>query len=288
MSFTGKGTPTSDKKLTLAKATSLNPNAAEFVPFALRSPSGSTSSTDAAKLSNSTTTLGKAVLDRSESSVSNNSDDEAHQYWRRQLPDDITPDFNFVGEEDSHGVSSLPFSRLSISDVNEASIFPASTGSGFMLKDQQEFSPRVNGTSFAEKTGYPITSFNEDASPTSFHLPAKPWDKPSLTNDQPFGNIREGPHYNGNSGNSFFADMTNEQPFFEADVNPLEFLASQFPGFAAESVAEVYYANGGDLNLTIEMLTQLEVWFTFLILMDTVAYNCIYFKKAIAFLIFKT
>ncbi|KAJ8527096.1 hypothetical protein K7X08_029573 [Anisodus acutangulus] len=261
MSLSGKGTPTSDKKLTLAKATSLNPNAAEFVPFALRSPSGSSSSTDASKFANSTTTLGKAVLDRSESSVSNNSDDEAHQYWRRQLPDDITPDFNVMGEDDSHGISSLPFSRLSITDVNEASIFPASTGSGFMLKDQQELlSPsRINGTSFVEKTGYPITSFGKDASPTSFHLPTKPWDKPSLNNDQSFANIREGPHYNGNSGNSFFADMMNEQPFFEADVNPLEFLASQIPGFAAESLAEVYYANGGDLNLTIEMLTQLEL-----------------------------
>ncbi|XP_049415306.1 polyadenylate-binding protein-interacting protein 7 [Solanum stenotomum] len=260
MSLSGKGTPTSDKKLTLAKATSLNPNAAEFVPFALRSPSGSTSSTDASKFANSTTTLGKAVLDRSESSASNNSDDEAHQYWRRQLPDDITPDFNVMGEDDSHGISSLPFSRLSVTDVNEASLFPASTGSSFMLKDQQELSPsRINGNSFVEKTGYPITSFGEDASSTSFHLPSKPWDKPSLTNDQPFANIREGPHYNGNSGNSFFADMMNEQPFFEADVNPLEFLASQFPGFAAESLGEVYYANGGDLNLTIEMLTQLEL-----------------------------
>ncbi|XP_060208619.1 polyadenylate-binding protein-interacting protein 7 [Lycium barbarum] len=261
MSLSGKGTPTSDKKLTLAKATSLNPNAAEFVPFALRSPSGSTSSPDAPKFANSTTTLGKCVLDRSESSVSNNSDDEAHQYWRHQLPDDITPDFNVMGEDDSHGISGLPFSRLSITDVNEASVFPASTGSGFMLKDQQELlSPsRINKTSFVEKTGYPITSFGNDASPTSFHMPTKPWDKPSLNNDQPFANIREGPHYNGNTGNSFFADMMNEQSFFEADVNPLEFLASQFPGFAAESLAEVYYANGGDLNLTIEMLTQLEL-----------------------------
>ncbi|KAF3662988.1 Polyadenylate-binding protein-interacting protein 7 [Capsicum annuum] len=260
MSLSGKGTPTCDKKLTLAKATSLNPNAAEFVPFALRSPSGSTSSTDASKFANSTITLGKAVLDRSESSASNNSDDEAHQYWRRQLPDDITPDFNVMGEEDSHGISSLPFSRLSATDVNEASVFPASTGSGFMLKDQQELSPNcINGTSFVEKTGYPVKSFGEDASSASFHLLSKPWDKPSLTNDQPFANIREGPHYNGNSGNSFFADMMNEQPFFEADINPLEFLSSQFPGFAAESLAEVYYANGGDLNLTIEMLTQLEL-----------------------------
>lgn len=272
MSLSGKGTPTSDKKPTLTKATSLNPNAAEFVPFALRSPSGSTSSTDASKFANSTTILGKAVLDRSESSASNNSDDEAHQYWRRQLPDDITPDFNVMGEDDPHGISTLPFSRLSVTDVNEASIFPASTGSGFLLKDQQELSPsHINGTSFVEKTVYP-TSFGEDASSTSFHLPSKPWDKPSLTHDQPFANIREGPHYNGNSGNSFFADMMKEQPFFEADLNPLEFLASQFPGFAAESLAEVYYANGGDLNLTIEMLTQLEVWFIFLISMDTVIF----------------
>ncbi|CAN4076735.1 unnamed protein product [Withania somnifera] len=164
-----------------------------------------------------------------------------------------------MGEDDSHEISSLPFSRLSVTDVNEASIFPTSSGGGFMLQDHQELSPsRVNGTRFVEKTGYPITSFGEDASSTSFHLPSKPWDKPSLTNDQPFANIREGPHYNGNSGNNF-ADMMNEQPFFEADVNPLEFLASQFPGFAAESLAEVYYANAGDLNLTIEMLTQLEV-----------------------------
>ncbi|GFP91417.1 polyadenylate-binding protein-interacting protein 7 [Phtheirospermum japonicum] len=43
------------------------------------------------------------------------------------------------------------------------------------------------------------------------------------------------------------------------DVSPLEFLASQFPGFAAESLTEVYFASGGDLNLTIEMLTQLEL-----------------------------
>ncbi|CAN4123913.1 unnamed protein product [Withania somnifera] len=165
-----------------------------------------------------------------------------------------------MGEDDSHGINSFPFSRLSVTDVNESPIFPASTGSGFMLKDQPELSPsRINGTSFVEKTGYPITSFGEDASSTSFHLPSKPWDKPSLTNDQPFANIREGPHHNGNSGNSFFADMTNEQLFFEADVNPLEFLASQFPGFAAESLAEVYYANAGDLNLTIEMLNQLEL-----------------------------
>ena len=45
----------------------------------------------------------------------------------------------------------------------------------------------------------------------------------------------------------------------DTNLNPLEFLASLFPGFAAESLAEVYFANGCDLHMTIEMLTQLEL-----------------------------
>ncbi|KAF9596089.1 hypothetical protein IFM89_007142 [Coptis chinensis] len=45
----------------------------------------------------------------------------------------------------------------------------------------------------------------------------------------------------------------------DSKISTVEFLASQFPGFAAESLVEVYYANGCDLNLTIEMLTQLEL-----------------------------
>ncbi|EPS58837.1 hypothetical protein M569_15978, partial [Genlisea aurea] len=39
---------------------------------------------------------------------------------------------------------------------------------------------------------------------------------------------------------------------------PLEFLASRFPGFAVESLAQVYFLNGGDVNLTVEMLNQFE------------------------------
>lgn len=45
----------------------------------------------------------------------------------------------------------------------------------------------------------------------------------------------------------------------DASFNTMEFLTYQFPGFAAESLADVYYANGCDLSLTIEMLTQLEL-----------------------------
>ncbi|XP_059662062.1 polyadenylate-binding protein-interacting protein 7 [Cornus florida] len=265
MSLSNKGAPINDKKLSATgKATNLNPNAAEFVPFALRSPSGSSSTVDGASrfATSGTGTLGKSVLDRSESSVSNNSDEEAHQYWRRQLPDDITPDFKVMGEDESQGTNSLPFSSLSLHDGSESLRFSASTGSGFMLNEQQElYTHRINGNSYAEKTRFPVSSYVEDSSSASFlDLPTKPWDKQIVNNDQLLTGVREGHPYNGKSRNSFINDMLNEKSLVESmDVNPLEFLASQFPGFAAESLTEVYFANGGDLNLTIEMLTQLEL-----------------------------
>ncbi|KAK8547330.1 hypothetical protein V6N13_098042 [Hibiscus sabdariffa] len=99
MSLSKKGTQISETKLnTPSKVTTLNPNAAEFVPFSLRSPSSSGSIRAAAATATfaNSGSLGKSALDRSGSSVSNNSDDEAHQFWRHQLPDDITPDFKFV------------------------------------------------------------------------------------------------------------------------------------------------------------------------------------------------
>ncbi|KAL7165681.1 hypothetical protein ACSBR2_036543 [Camellia fascicularis] len=260
MSLSNKGAPTNDKKLsTPGKVTSLNPNAAEFVPFALRSSSGSTSTADVSTgLGVSVSgTLGKAVLDRSESSISNNSDEEAHQYWRHQLPDDITPDFKVMGEYESQGINNIPFSTLSLQDGNETLRFSTSMGSGFMLKEQHELSSHgINGNSF-ENMRYSVPSYSEDASSANFlHFPNKPWDKPIVSNDQLISNVREGPLYNDNSRQG----MLNEQEMAEnMEINPLEFLASQFPGFAAESLAEVYFANGGDLNLTIEMLTQLEL-----------------------------
>ncbi|KAK3027513.1 hypothetical protein RJ639_040228 [Escallonia herrerae] len=266
MSLPNKGTPISDKQLSATgKLTALNPNAAEFIPFALRTSPGSTSAGDALSrfTTSDTATLGKAVLDRSESSASNNSDEEAHQYWRRQLPDDITPDFKVMGEDDSLGFTSLPVSSLTLNDVSRTSRFPGSTGSGFLLKEQHDLSPhRINGgSSFSEKLRYPVSSYGEDLSSASFHhLHAKPWDKQIVSNDQLLTVVREGPPYSGNLGNGFLNDIINEQQMLESsDVNPLEFLASQFPGFAAESLAEVFFANGGDLNLTIEMLTQLEL-----------------------------
>lgn len=260
MYLSGKGATSGDKKLLAPKPT-LNPNATEFVPFALRSPVAGTNGADASSkfVMPAASAPGKGILDRSESSVSNNSDDEAQQYWRNQLPDDITPDFKVMGIDDAQGVNNLSFSSLSLTDNNEGSRYSASIGGGFMLKEQQGLSPRpANGNSHAEQLRYPVSSYGEYLSPTGFHSSlAKPWDQQIVGNDQLLA--REGTD-GGNSRHGLLADMSNEQFLIDnTDVSPLEFLASQFPGFAAESLAEVYFANAGDLNLTIEMLTQLEV-----------------------------
>ncbi|KAI7734631.1 hypothetical protein M8C21_023273 [Ambrosia artemisiifolia] len=238
MSLLNRGASSIDKTLsTTGKAKSLNPDAAEFVPFALRSSSGNTSAADTSSSFNifGASTPGKSILNRIESSVSNNSDDETHQFWRDQLPDDITPDFNAVGEEESQGINTIPFSNLSIADVNGTSRLPAPTGGVLLSKKQHVLSPSA-------------PSFQRTAS--------KPWD---MVGDPLLTGIIDEPHYNGDPAQGYLDDLFNEQQMEATDVNSLEFLASQFPGFAAESLAEVYYANGCDVNLTIEMLMQLEL-----------------------------
>ncbi|KAH6826343.1 CTC-interacting domain 7 [Perilla frutescens var. hirtella] len=252
MSLSAKGASLGNKKFS-AEAT-LNPNAAEFVPSALRSQAANVRIPDT---SSKYVTSGKSVLDRSESSASNNSnsEEEAQQYWSHQLPDDITPDFKVTGMENE--INRVAFSNLSLNDVNEASRYTSPTNSGFMLKEQQAFSLHPMdgiGNSRAEKLRYPVSSYGESFQ-TSL---AKPWDKQISGSDQLLA--RERNPYNGNSSQTFPTDMSNEQLLLDnADMCRLEFLASQFPSFAAECIAEAYVTNGGDLNLTIRMLTQLEL-----------------------------
>lgn len=267
MSLIQKGSQSETKLSSPNKATTLNPNAAEFVPSALRSlPSGSTSSVDVTARFPTAGALGKAVLDRSESSVSNNSDDEVHQFWRCQLPDDITPDFKVMGEDESQGLNNLSLAGLSIHDDHEVARFPSSNGSRYMLNEQQELSQvHLNGNSFADKLRFSNSAYREDPSSANFlNTLAKPWNMQIGSTNQHFGSGREGLSYDDNSGHGFLNDLLTEQAIVDdTGLNPLEFLAAQFPGFASESLAEVFFANGCDLNLTIEMLTQLEVRLTF-------------------------
>ncbi|GBG63320.1 hypothetical protein CBR_g37677 [Chara braunii] len=45
----------------------------------------------------------------------------------------------------------------------------------------------------------------------------------------------------------------------DVDGDAVRALAALFPGFSAESLADIYYANGGDLVLTTDLLNQLEL-----------------------------
>ncbi|RZC05995.1 Polyadenylate-binding protein-interacting protein 7 isoform B [Glycine soja] len=264
MNLTKKGPLTDAKLLSPNKATTLNPNAAEFVPFALRSSSlsGTTSLVDATARLTAAGTLGKAVLDRSESSISNNSDDEVHRYWRCQLPDDITPDFKVLGEDESRVLDDISLAGLSIHDDNEASRFPSSKGSKYIINEQEEISQQhANGNSLADKLGFSNSSYREDPSSGSFlNALAKPWERPIGSADQRINSGQEGLTYDDNSRHGYLNDILAENAIVDdTDLNPLEFLASLFPGFAAESLAEAYFANRCDLHLTTEMLNQLEL-----------------------------
>lgn len=64
-----------------------------------------------------------------------------------------------------------------------------------------------------------------------------------------------------NSEAGFSNELTGERSFLESmrEIDPIDLLVNEFPGFAAESLADIFSASGGDLSLTIEMLTQLEL-----------------------------
>lgn len=260
MSLSKKTIQTNEPKIgTPRGVTTLNPNAAEFVPFSLRSPSsGSTSNSNEASRFASCGSLGRAIINRSEPSISDNSDEEARQFWRHQLPDDITPDFKV--EDESQSFSGLSLAGLSLHDESEAAMYSASTASGYVLNELQELSPHgLDGTSFSTEKLRFSGSMAEDASSAGFlNMVSKPWGK-QVGSNQLFGGTTGAASYSGNPGHGG-NDVLGDHRFVDAtETNPLEFLASNFSGFAADSLAEVYYANGCDLNMTIEMLTQLEV-----------------------------
>ncbi|KAJ0988480.1 hypothetical protein J5N97_006836 [Dioscorea zingiberensis] len=257
MSLSIKGVSSNkDTKSSLStKVTALNPNAAEFVPSSLRSSFGNARHADSTRV-NITGTSGKAVMGRSESSISNNSDDEAHQFWCHQLPDDITPDFKAMGENELQETGHLSLTGLSIDGSGEITRFSASTGSHIL--DTQHHN--TDALRLVEDVRYSGPTFVGDHSAGIFGTSAtNTWDEHFVNGDQYLIDQSEGLQYNGDPNASFLTDLGDQATFQDATINPIEFLASQFPGFAAESLAEIYYANGYDLDSTIEILTQLEV-----------------------------
>ncbi|XP_039144692.1 LOW QUALITY PROTEIN: polyadenylate-binding protein-interacting protein 7-like [Dioscorea cayenensis subsp. rotundata] len=239
------------------KPTALNPNAAEFIPSAFRSPLGSAKIVDSTRLDIAGTS-GKAVLDRSESSNSNYSDDEAHRFWRHQLPDDITPDFKAMGENELQDPGNLSLDSLSIHESAETLGFPVVAASQ-MLGATQGRSLGSDDLNLLENLAYSGSAYAGDHSSGVFmNFAASAWDEQFVNGDQNLID-QETFLYSGDSSANFLNDLGDQAALQDAAINPVDFLASQFPGFAAESLAEVYYANGCDLNLTIEILTQLEL-----------------------------
>lgn len=262
MSSSKQGSPIGETSLsTLKRGTTLNPNAAAFVPFSHRGSSTTSGPSDVAAKFLSSGSSGSQALDRSKSSISTNSDEEAHQYWQCQLPDDITPDFKVMGEDASLEVDSLSLAGLSLHDNNEANRFSTAVGSGYMFNEQLDASSHhANGGALLDKMGYSKSVYGGDPSSTSYlHTTSKPWEMQVLGSDHHFENESVGSSFDDSTRLSYPNDVTGQSTMFDNNMNPVEFLASQFPGFAAESLAEVYFASGCDLNLTIEMLTQLEL-----------------------------
>ncbi|XP_020256938.1 polyadenylate-binding protein-interacting protein 7-like isoform X1 [Asparagus officinalis] len=251
MSFAHKGLEKS--KVASSKFTTLNPNAAEFVPSALRS-THETKGADSSRV-DSAQTSGKVILGRSESSISNNSDDE-HQYLCRQLPDDITPDFKAMGEDE---VPSLGHRSLAGLSIHEPTSFSVSVHERFGTRHGRT-TINTNDLLLSGNMGYS----GSDQSPSArFASVTNSWGKQFINGGQQFtrGMRRmEEQHYNGESSANFLNNMLDDQAVKEhTAIEQVEFLSSQFPSFSSESLAEMHYANGCDLNVTIEMLSQLEL-----------------------------
>lgn len=224
--------------------TTLNPNAAEFVPFSSKT---SPANAKNAKVSNLDVPVssGKAVLDHSDSNVSNNSDDEALQYWRRQLPDDITPDFRFMGGDELQMISGLSLNESQFDGLDTNHLPPKSDASSIHSVDDTNLSRSMlyNG----DRSSIPFTSLSSSL-----------WNKQSGNAD--LNNELEKIHRTGDSDAGFLNYLANEYSALNnASFSPMEFLSAEFPGFSVDCIGEVYYRNGCDLNLTVEILSQLEV-----------------------------
>lgn len=184
------------------KTTSLNPNAAEFVPSFHRSATSTVTVSDANSSSKE-----KATLDRTDSAKSNTSEDEARRYWQNQLPDDIIPDFSAPEKDEMETV--LPtLDKLTLSAIED-----------------------------------PYSSYQGDGTQSNYLLGSNNWDQ--FESEFDLGFVDGGSEDHGVTADTGF--------------DPVDYLVSQFPGFSAQSLVDLYCANGYDLNVTIETLIQLEM-----------------------------
>nr|XP_051187574.1 polyadenylate-binding protein-interacting protein 7-like isoform X6 [Lolium perenne] len=219
-----------ERKLNLInKTTALNPNAVEFVPSCLRSVSDASNRSDTTKILVSGSSKDTSA-DKPESAVPSNPDEEAHRYWQDQLPDDITPDFNVLGQDETPGHDSLSLTGLSMNDGFASSLFsPNHTprmqhhASPF-VRDALGVRAKIEFPGLEQPQGTIMSPTASTMSPT-----AAPWVK-TVRNGGQYGgaNRRDASHYNGDSSIG----------------PPLQ--------------SDAYYRNRRSFRSTMDIMTQLE------------------------------
>ncbi|NP_001143971.1 uncharacterized protein [Zea mays] len=217
----------------ISKSIALNPNAEEFVPSSLRSVN------DSSKRSYATTVVSgiskESSTDKPESILRSNSDEEAHQYWQQQLPDDITPDFKVMGQDESPGPDSLSLTDLSINDGIGTSIFsPNQTLSmqhraSPFIRDKLNTHPKINlsiPTYMDERSQATILS------PTAGSMSpnAAPWVKTLRNGGHYNTSIRDASQYNGDSS----------------------------IGASLHNLTDAYHGSRRSLSSTMDIMNQLE------------------------------
>lgn len=266
--------------------TNLNPNAEEFVPKAFRP---ATLAASGIVCENKSLDLSGTVekenvgsrLDRTDSSNSNTSDDEYRRFCRAQLPDDLMPDFDFgdfVDSSEYEESASLDVSSQSSLATNwtGAGVRNALPRDSFIYDDGVNQNPsRATSYSPPGATGTRFTNLEGSTSSTgpTFVRPYMPEMRPPA--QQP-NNERQPPWNDSNESVTSFTDWGAADLAFPDDlgevidqaIDPVSILAAEFPGFATDSLAEIYFANGGDLTLTMDMLSELEVCLSNLIMMQ--------------------
>ncbi|XP_020273397.1 polyadenylate-binding protein-interacting protein 7-like isoform X2 [Asparagus officinalis] len=261
MSFTPEGLE-NNKINASSKVTKLNPNATEFVPSSRRTTYGNIKDTYSSRV-DSIEASKNAVLGRAESSLSNNSLDDDHQYWHLQLPNDITPDFKAMGEDNECRLHQLSLVGLSVNDGLEQSRFSAPITSEALGTQNVRAPFGMNNLILRGRKGYHGSPYNENQLSTArVSSASNSWDRQFLNGDKQLSRVMgrtEGQDFIGDSGTSSVNNMLGDQPVMKsAEIKMLEALSFHFPGFSAETLADIYYANGYDLDSTIEMLGQLK------------------------------
>ena len=186
----------------ISKSTMLNPNAEEFVPSSLRSVNDSSKRSDATMVVSGPSK--ESSTDKPESILRSNSDEEAHQYWQQQLPDDITPDFKVLGQDESTGPDSLSLTGLSINDGIGTSIFSPNQALSMQhhaspfIRDKLSTRPKINlsGPTYMDERSQATI-----LSPTAGSMSpnAAPWVKTMRNGVHYNTSRRDTSHYNGDS-----------------------------------------------------------------------------------------